>query len=147
MTDLLALAARVEQLTGRDIALGHEILLACGWRKTCVGNFYGPLYHWSSPDGSKSYPEDRLPCPTESLDAAMTLVPEGCDFYFEVEQVMGGFCNYLYITGGGAVAPSHDLRGKGGKLHPTWKEAVAALPREISAASLRARSALEASRD
>lgn len=70
---LIELAERVEKSTGRDEALGHEILLACGWRKTCVGHFYGPLYYWSSPDGSKSYPEDQLPCPTESLDAAMTL--------------------------------------------------------------------------
>lgn len=73
---LTELADRVEKSTGRDRALGHEILLACGWRKTCVGHFCGPIYHWSTPDAKISYPEDRLPCPTASLDAAMMLAVE-----------------------------------------------------------------------
>jgi hypothetical protein len=59
--------------------LGFEVLLACGWRKTYVGHFHGPLYQWSSGDYSKSYSEDRLPCPTGSIDAAMTLGEPGSE--------------------------------------------------------------------
>lgn len=74
MSELLALAERCEKAAGPDRELGFEILLACGWRKTCVGNFYGPLYYWNDGAGC-SYPEDRLSCPTKSVDAALSLVP------------------------------------------------------------------------
>lgn len=77
MTDLSGLIARVEKASGPDRELGFEILLSCGWRRTCVGFFCGPIYHWSSPDGSLSYSEDGMPCPTRSIDAALTLLPEG----------------------------------------------------------------------
>ena len=76
MTDFLELARRCEKAERPDKELGFEILLACGWRRTCVGHFHGPLYQWSD-DGKRSYREDNLPCPTGSIDAAMTLVPEG----------------------------------------------------------------------
>ena len=78
------LIARLEKLTCGDREVGYEVLLACGWRRTIIGNFYGPLYHWSSPDGSLSYSEDGMPCPTRSIDAAMTLVPGG--WFTTVEQ-------------------------------------------------------------
>ena len=74
---LTELIARLEKASGPDRSLGHDVLLACGWRRTCVGHFYGPLWHWSSPDGKRSWPEDSLPCPTASIDAALQLVPEG----------------------------------------------------------------------
>lgn len=73
---LTALAERVEAASGPSRELGHEILLACGWRRTSVGHFYGPLYQWSSPDGRRSFPEENLPNPTASIDAALTLVPD-----------------------------------------------------------------------
>lgn len=54
-----ALAERCEAATGPDRALGREVLLACG------KGFVSPLYRWLDP--------------TASLDAAMTLVPEGLE--------------------------------------------------------------------
>lgn len=149
-SSLLDLAGRVERLTGpcreTDLAI-MQAISGHPWRWADSRTFEPQtVITWDQySEGAPGNPFYTLEAFTESLDAAMTLVPEGCDFYFEVEQVMGGFCNYLYVTGGGSVAPSHDLRGKGGKLHPTWKEAVAALPREISAASLRVRAASEPS--
>jgi hypothetical protein len=74
------LIERLENATGPDRELGRDVLLACGWRRTCVGNFYGPLWHWSGP-GGRSYPEDSLPCPTESIDAALTLAPDNHTIY------------------------------------------------------------------
>jgi hypothetical protein len=71
------LIERLERATGPDPELGRDVLLACGWRRTCAGHFYGPLYYWSSPSNARCYPEDRLPCPTQSIDAALTLLPEG----------------------------------------------------------------------
>lgn len=74
MRDLIE---RLERATGPDRELGHKVLLACGWRRTCVGHFYGPLWHWSSPDGKRSWSEESLPCPTASLDAVLKLMPDG----------------------------------------------------------------------
>lgn len=77
----MTLSERLGKLTGPDRDLGWEVLLVCGWRRTCVGHFYGPLYNWSSPDGKRGGDEDRLACPTESVDMALTLVPEGYHWY------------------------------------------------------------------
>jgi hypothetical protein len=76
MSDLFELAERCEKAIGPDRALGLEILTACGWRKSCVGHFYGPLYYWNNGEGI-SYPEDKLPCPTASLDMLNTLLVAG----------------------------------------------------------------------
>lgn len=161
---LTALAERVEKLTEpcRETDLAIELVIRAdgkiaslmqfprgfdGREGTSWQIYQGAVCYETRNEQGACYSNGGYPLPafTASLDAAMTLVPEGDDFYFEVEQVMGGFCNYLYVTGGGSMALSHDLRGKGGKLHPSWKEAVAALPREISATALRARAALESS--
>lgn len=76
MTDMREeLIRRLEGATSPDPELGREILLACGWRRTCVGHFYGPLYNWSGPNG-EHYHDDRLPCPTSSVDMALTIVPK-----------------------------------------------------------------------
>lgn len=55
--DLMELADRVEAASGPDRALAREVLLACG------KGYVSPLYRWLDP--------------TASLDAAVTLVPEG----------------------------------------------------------------------
>ena len=57
--------------------LGDEVLLAVGWKHTSVGYFHGPIYRWSAGDGKPSCAEEDRPNPTTSLDAALTLVPEG----------------------------------------------------------------------
>ncbi|GAA4827123.1 hypothetical protein GCM10023232_26650 [Sphingosinicella ginsenosidimutans] len=80
----LDLAARIEAATGADRELGRELLLACGWTKTQVGHFLGPLYGWTSPDKATYFQDDNFVRekhdPTASLDAAMKLVPEGLAF-------------------------------------------------------------------
>lgn len=73
----LSLIDRLREAKGADRELGREVLLACGWRKTCVGHFHGPLYYWSSPDGRTSFNDDKFRDhdPTASVDAALSLVP------------------------------------------------------------------------
>lgn len=73
------LIERLEKETGTNADLGREVLLACGWRKTCIGRFMGELWHWSSPDARVSFNDDDFyrHNPTRSLDTAMLLVPEG----------------------------------------------------------------------
>ena len=84
MSDLIE---RLESAAEGNRELGDEVLLAAGWRKTPVGHFYGPIHHWSSPDGRHNYSEDRRPNPTQSLDAAMTLVSDGWWFVGLVSHV------------------------------------------------------------
>lgn len=69
------LVKRLEAATGPDQELGREVLLACGWAKTCVGHFYGPLYTWHGPNGEYFKDDDfTRHDPTRSLDTALTLV-------------------------------------------------------------------------
>ena len=80
--DLSALIARLEAAEVGSRELGHDVLLALGWHREQIGNFYGPLYQWSSPDFSPhliSGDEDKLPNPVLSLDAALALAERlGC---------------------------------------------------------------------
>jgi hypothetical protein len=74
MTDLASLIERIEQAEGPSVELNHEIAAAVGWRAvpnpTAAGGLVGK---WWTPDQRMS----ELPPFTHSLDAAMTLVPEG----------------------------------------------------------------------
>lgn len=70
------LISKLEGLSGPDREVGREVLLACGWRKTFVGHFYGPMHLWSPSGAGRSYDEDVLPCPTASIDAAIGLIEE-----------------------------------------------------------------------
>jgi len=65
--ELIALAERVEALTGPDREVAHDVLRACGW--TTEGAFV------FNPNGIRHMA--AIPDPTASLDAAMSLVPEG----------------------------------------------------------------------
>lgn len=73
------LIERLEQARGPNPELGRDVLLACGWRKTNTGYFLGQLFHWSSPDRKTTFDDDDFyrHDPTASIDAALTLVPEG----------------------------------------------------------------------
>lgn len=130
MTDRLKeLLARVEGASGPDGRLDYDIVRALDPPKLLApGNpplttdweYYGPL--------------------TASIDAALALVERvlpGIDFYVEVEQVFGGFCQYVYLSGGGAITPMRTQPG--GRLYPTWIEAKNNLPLAILAALLRAK--------
>ena len=76
MNDLIA---ALESASGPDRGLGDRVLLACGWRKTSVGSFYGPMYVWVSPNGDR-YDEERRPDPTASMDAVQTLIDDGVEW-------------------------------------------------------------------
>jgi hypothetical protein len=65
MTDLEALAARVEQATGRDDRLALEVARATG---TVIN---------AAPIGADGKGIEHFPDYTASVDAALTLVPEG----------------------------------------------------------------------
>ncbi len=74
--DLSALIDRLEAAEVGSRELGRDVLLALGWHREQIGNFYGPLYQWSSPDRSSHLirgDEDTLPNPVLSLDAALAL--------------------------------------------------------------------------
>lgn len=76
--DLIELAERCEAATGADTKLEREIAEALGWRH--VRN-KGPEsewfpYVWVAPDG-KCDADETYPDYTASIDAALTLVPEG----------------------------------------------------------------------
>lgn len=66
---MTALAERCEQATGPDRHLAREVLLACG------KGYVSPLRRWMDP--------------TASLDAAITLVPEGMDWSAGIQPDLG----------------------------------------------------------
>lgn len=71
---LLALAERVEQAPGPDRELADEVLLAFGYWKDNDGLYRGGrTFRWRRPGHVYSSAHN----PLASLDAAMTLVPEG----------------------------------------------------------------------
>lgn len=83
--DLISLAERVEKAEGYDRAnfrgwegwaLQKEVALAVGW--ACEKDGRGES-HWTD-DRGKAAQSPMFLC---SLDAAMTLVPEGCDWTIE----------------------------------------------------------------
>lgn len=78
MTDLLALAERVEALTDQDREVDVLILTQVAGYRDIMGD--GSLFDRGN-DGYWTLDGDErnraLPSPTTSLDAAMTLVPEG----------------------------------------------------------------------
>ena len=100
--DLSALIARLEAAEVGSRELGHEVLLALGWHRNQIGNFYGPLYQWSSPDHSPHLirgDEDNLPNPALSLDAALALA----------ERVLPGW-NWTLLSERERLANSDDPR-------------------------------------
>lgn len=113
---LIELAERCEAATGPDRELDAAIALLYGWTVHKGDN-------WIGPHGQISVPEF-----TGSLDAALTLVPEGqgCT----IVQNIGGFPHRATVwTAKGAVG---DIQGQPG--------ATPALA--LSAAALRARAAI-----
>lgn len=85
-TQLAGLADSVENLTGPDREVDAEIARAVGWQQRCWSGFGIGAPHWWL-DGrtgreiiglAEGHEHGTLPYFTASLDAAMTLVPEGC---------------------------------------------------------------------
>lgn len=75
MKDLIE---RLGKATGPDRELGNAILFAVGWIQDEVGNGPNRSTVWVSPDdaGDQFFDGDH-PNPTASIDAALTLMPEG----------------------------------------------------------------------
>lgn len=74
MKDLIA---RLEAATEGSRELSDEVLRAVGWFQTsedAPGYPDGTLTAWHQPNGGVCH--GAMPSPTESLDAALTLVPE-----------------------------------------------------------------------
>jgi hypothetical protein len=71
MKDLIE---RLEKATGPDRDLDDRIAIASGYKVACVGNAAATDIGFIYPDGSRHWGAPRF---TESLDAALTLVPEG----------------------------------------------------------------------
>lgn len=80
MSTLLELAERCEKATGPDRGLDEEIAIALGHKTgTAIANYTMEMIltiEWKKPH---PYAGMKEPCPrwTESLDAALTLVPDG----------------------------------------------------------------------
>lgn len=75
MTDLIA---RLEAASGPDCALDADIALTQGWSEFPGDNWIGPNA------------EICVPAFTSSIDAALTLAPEGANAYgFEVDPALG----------------------------------------------------------
>ena len=68
--DLNDIIRRLEEASEGSRELSDVVLMAVGWRHSL-----GPNVLWFAPDG-KPWKKAR-PCPTTSLDEALTLVPEG----------------------------------------------------------------------
>lgn len=82
---LLGLALRVEQAPGADRELDRLAGEAAGWRCTKVDlKAGGQIETLIAPDGGKWGAWHRMPAYTASLDAAITLVPEGWGGFVEV---------------------------------------------------------------
>lgn len=116
--DLSALIARLEAAEVGSRELGHDVLLSLGWHRDQIGNFYGPLYQWSSPDHSPHLirgDEDNLPNPALSLDAALALA----------ERVLPGWQIGMWTTKQNAVGSV--LRADGGAFDATSSTPALAL--------------------
>lgn len=85
VSGLVALIAELEAATDDDRDLADKVLKACGW--TIRVDFPRPYPHepaqtWIAPDGLE-YDESVRPNPLASVDAALTLVPDGRDWIVE----------------------------------------------------------------
>jgi hypothetical protein len=71
----MTLVERLEVLTEPDRHTADEVLLACEWTQNRV-TVDGPLRWYSPNEESPCFELGDQPNPLESLDAALTLVPE-----------------------------------------------------------------------
>ena len=79
-SSLSDLIARLEKATGPDRELGNDVLLACGWVCEEHGNGGPDTYlTWAPSPDDDDFLDGDHPDPTSSIDAAMTLVPDGME--------------------------------------------------------------------
>ncbi len=77
MDKLSEIIERLERATDPSRDLADDVLLACGWSVIEFGALDNPSHEWLAPDESTTYVGGDHPNPLASLDAAVSLVPEG----------------------------------------------------------------------
>ncbi len=92
MTRYVELIAKLQAAPEGSRELSDEVLLAAGWTREShihpgLSADYGEnveYWEWTQPNGDPCpryhLGGQNLPCPTTSLDAALTLVPEGAQY-------------------------------------------------------------------
>lgn len=138
MTDLNTLAEQVERAAAPSRELDEAIALATGWRQEKREYLDGAriLTEWVRPDGFR-LPIGTMAEPpffTASLDAALTLVPEGWDWMVERLKGDGSFAEFT-------VNLSPEEQPYPVELERNSEAATPALA--LTAASLRAHAAKE----
>ena len=91
MINLKLLIAELESAKAGSRELSDKVLLACGWsyRPNCYGPGkpqWGGGGLWTNPLGVGTAASDPRPSPTESLDTALTLMPENYKFSVGIER-------------------------------------------------------------
>jgi hypothetical protein len=132
-TTLLALAERCEDAAGPDRELDVAIARALDWKplyRDDYSKWWPPAAVADARERKRSilhHPTQPLPMFTASLDAAVTLVPDGCDWHVQANPSVGA----CWASVGGPIKQriSSDVR----------KAATPALA--LCAAALRARAA------
>lgn len=141
--DLLALADRVEAATGPDRVLFIEIVVALDLRPEWLARQDGqlwvdlsgsnPVLRWANSSIGQSHGNPSVDDPANflgSLDAAMTLVPEGCQWRVDSHYNIAGV--FEYYTDNEVGASMREYAGQ-----------ASAPPRALTAACLRARASME----
>ena len=115
--DLGELIARLEAAVGPDRELADAVLLACGWvkHKNPVWNHLDRCDWLSPPPRQRLWSSSRRPNPTASIDAALTLVPEGFAWMVRgsgADDIAHPFF-VAYVT-----IPGHDVASRVGATAP-----------------------------
>ena len=129
--DLEALAARVEKLEGQDREADYEIACAIG-----VAQMRGQFCYSMHPVAGSTNDMHAAAPYTASLDAALTLVPEGWRLYAVDASIDGRF----YVSLRGPIIPCNDPDREGIIGVPSMAAGCAnSLALAMCSAALRAR--------
>lgn len=114
------LIARLEAATGPDRELDRAIAMSLGWRHDPHDGPYGT---WTAPDGTRHTTFNEW---TASIDAALTLVPEGMDWLIcsRRRNFRDGY--YVHIMDGDVNRDGHSA-GEAWHLAPAVALCIAAL--------------------
>ena len=137
MNDFKGLIAELGAAKEGSRGLSDKVLLACGWvydeRRPAGRGHTG----WYLPDGEALFTTHThlfgAPSPTESLDAALTLVPEG--FAINDFMIWPGHPASLTIFGTHKDGDKYWHNASDGR----WKGEAATPPLAVSVAALKAR--------
>ena len=140
MSDLSKLFAELEAATEGSRELDYAIANKIGWRFNGEHEFkeYGVFWRDATTDEWK-----QLPWWTTSLDAALTLVPEGYRCSLDIPGKEGGR-NHATVVKYSQVLEAVNLKAKPEEIIELWNHSYAATPfLAMCVAALRARQAME----